>query len=1020
MDLDSIPVRTSSFQYRRCLPRVLADVSVFGALLAFVISSTARGQTYWWDGGGAGNSWGTRGNWGIGANNPDAPDAGSFGFGSDRVVVFNINDLNGSGSSVVSTLGDQRTIRELRFLSAGTVLIQPGGTGNFLRIAGGGITTGTGNNGTLTLDVRTVLTTNQTWDIGRTLIKQNPLDLGGNTLIVEGPGTSTFVGVIEASTGLLVKRGTGTLELQNINSHSGGTQINGGVLGLNSHLNLGSGYLAFGGGTVRIDANFAGAAPNQLAFNTNGTINTSGRSAHFGGIITGSGNLTKAGSGTLTLTGDASGYGGTIIVDGGTLDGTPSAIRGNVVNNSFVSIFGDGTYAGTMSGTGTLVKSGGGTIALTAANSFQGGTNLNGGVLLAANSNLGSGILTFNGGTLRLANAAPISRNMIVNAGGGTIDTNTFTSTVSGVISGSGQFTKTGWGTLILAGNNSYSGGTTVALGILQGNTSSLKGNFTNNAALFFDQSFDGVFSGNISGSGSLHKLGTGVLSLSTINTYAGNTNINAGVLSVQSDANLGSPSGLIVLHGGTLQLAPYFVSSRAIQLPGHGTIDTNGFGTTLNGAISGGGSFTKSGAGDLWLNGVNSYAGGTYLNGGRLFANDANLGTGNLSLNGGQLWATAPLNMSRNIFLGPAGGTIDTYSTNSHISSSITGAGNFRKSGWGTLTLGGTSSYSGNTFVDLGTLGVASPGALGNSPTITVAAGATLDVSGAATYHLTNGRTLTGGGAVVADQLSLLAGSALRGNLTIDGDVVNVGLLSPGTSTGDLGQISIFGNYEQLSSGVLEIEVKNTSLNQRDTLHVGGTANLGGTLVIDITSAAPEAIGFDPIEILSAQSIPVGSKFDAVDVVGDVDDSFSIIYLPNSVRIVKGLTAAGDVPYPNGDMNRDGMVTMADVPFFALALRNPTAYFSSRHTKDEIEYCVCGFPAETGDVNGDNRFDFDDIAGFANLVSGSGASAGEVYAALEKGMNPVPEPNSLLLIVTAIGILIVRGNLSKPQRRCA
>ena len=75
-------------------------------------------------------------------------------------------------------------------------------------------------------------------------------------------------------------------------------------------------------------------------------------------------------------------------------------------------------------------------------------------------------------------------------------------------------------GTLILTGANSYSGGTTVSGGVLQGKTTSLQGNILNNAAVVFDQGTAGTYAGNMSGSGALTKTGAGTLILSGTNSY--------------------------------------------------------------------------------------------------------------------------------------------------------------------------------------------------------------------------------------------------------------------------------------------------------------------------------------------------------------------------------------------------------------------------------------------------------------------------------------------------------------------
>ena len=90
---------------------------------------------------------------------------------------------------------------------------------------------------------------------------------------------------------------------------------------------------------------------------------------------------------------------------------------------------------------------------------------------------------------------------------------------------------------MILAGSSSYSGGTLVSAGTLQGTTASLQGDITDNASLVFDQGTTGTYAGDISGTGSLTKLGTGTLILAGSNSYAGGTLVGAGTLQGTTDS---------------------------------------------------------------------------------------------------------------------------------------------------------------------------------------------------------------------------------------------------------------------------------------------------------------------------------------------------------------------------------------------------------------------------------------------------------------------------------------------------
>ena len=107
---------------------------------------------------------------------------------------------------------------------------------------------------------------------------------------------------------------------------------------------------------------------------------------------------------------------------------------------------------------------------LSGTNTYSGGTIFNGGILaVSSDSNLGTGSLKFSGGTLEILTGITSSKAITLQAQSGTIlaDTGT-TSTFSGVISSGGALTKNGAGTLILSGNNTYSGATTVSAGTLQ------------------------------------------------------------------------------------------------------------------------------------------------------------------------------------------------------------------------------------------------------------------------------------------------------------------------------------------------------------------------------------------------------------------------------------------------------------------------------------------------------------------------------------------------------------------------
>jgi fibronectin-binding autotransporter adhesin len=152
---------------------------------------------------------------------------------------------------------------------------------------------------------------------------------------------------------------------------------------------------------------------------------------------------------------------------------TLNALGGTINTNG-----NDTTISQVIGGGGALTKDGAGRLTLTGANTYTGGTNLNGGILAVdGGGNLGTGAVNFNGGTLEElteGGGTTSSRDIKLGPSGGTFiaDAGT-TSTLSGAITGPGSFTKDGIGTLILTGNNTYSGGTTIEDGTLVAGTPS-------------------------------------------------------------------------------------------------------------------------------------------------------------------------------------------------------------------------------------------------------------------------------------------------------------------------------------------------------------------------------------------------------------------------------------------------------------------------------------------------------------------------------------------------------------------
>src|SRR5207248_726715 len=155
--------------------------------------------------------------------------------------------------------------------------------------------------------------------------------------------------------------------------------------------------------------------------------------------------------------------GGTLTLDGVT--DSETVILGSGIETINTDETQD-TLSGIITGSGELAETGGGTLLLTGTNTYTGGSLVEGDstVVIESASTRGStsSTITFNHGTLETTADVSLSESVSLDSGGGTLDTNSHTVTLSGTLSGPGELTEAGGGTLILIGTNTYTGGTLV------------------------------------------------------------------------------------------------------------------------------------------------------------------------------------------------------------------------------------------------------------------------------------------------------------------------------------------------------------------------------------------------------------------------------------------------------------------------------------------------------------------------------------------------------------------------------
>ncbi|WFU13314.1 autotransporter outer membrane beta-barrel domain-containing protein (plasmid) [Rhizobium sp. CB3090] len=764
---------------------------------------------------GAGSSWSSSAQTRIGFNNGST---GTLNIANGASVSLGTLNFGGAGSAATGTLnvtggGTLTSGDTFMFGSFTTSTANISGAGSSWNV-GGFLTVGRGqgNSGT---GSGTLNVTN-----GALVTATGIITIAGNNLSGAGTGTVTVSGAgsqLNTSAALNIGAyGQGTLTVSNGAAATANTVTMTAVAASTATLNLSggstlsTGQLTAGPGTVQ--ANFDGATLRATAsgqspafisgFTGTGlniaagglTLDTGAFNVTAASPFSGTGALTKIGTGTAVFTGNNSYAGGTTI-SAGTLQlgsaSTSGSITGDVSNNGTLAFDRSDTYtfAGLISGSGAVNQIGSGTTILTSDNGYTGGTTISAGTLQLGNGGASgsiSGDVT-NNGTLAFDRS----------------DTSNF----AGLISGSGGVNQIGSGTTVLTANNSYTGGTTISAGTLQlgngGTSGAITGDVTNNGTLVFDRSDTSTFGGLISGSGAVNQIGSGTTVLTANNSYTGDTTIASGTLQLGNGGTSGSISGDVTNNG-------ILAFDRS---------DTY----TFAGLISGSGSVSQIGSGTTVLTANNGYTGGTTISAGTL-----QLGNGGVS---GSIIGDVTNN----------GTLVFDRSDTSTFAGLISGSGAVNQIGSGTTVLTANNGYTGGTTISAGTLQLGNGGVSGSiigdvtnngtlvfdrSDTSTfaglISGSGAVNQIGSGTTVLTANNGYTGGTTISAGTLQLGNGGVSG---SIIGDVTNNGTLAFDRSDTYTfaGLISGSGAVNQIGSGTTVLTANNG--------YTGGTTISAGTL---------------------------------------------------------------------------------------------------------------------------------------------------------------------------------------------
>jgi autotransporter-associated beta strand protein len=613
-----------------------------------------------------------------------------------------------------------------------------------------------------------------------------------------------------------------------------------------------------------------------------GTNWTQGNGAR-NGIYDDSAPLIFAGTaGTVTVDNSAGrvvlGNGAQFAVDGYRLTGRDLGLGADTTTIRV----GDGTSGGVsfvatiendLTGRGSVIKTDLGTLVLNGKNGFNGLSVEAGTVRFGSSNAAGGGLIQLSAGTtLQSGGAAVTLDNDILGSGASSVDVRSGTVfTLTGNINSNGSINKTGFGTLVLNGFNTFQNlsiddgtvrlGNSLAAGLGRieikqdarlesGNSDIALVNrvvMSGNGLVIVRTDEVLTFDGIVDGDGAIFKQGQGTLVLSGSNGF-GNLDINDGTVRVASNSAAGTGSVFLGSRGG-LQSGARFVTLANSIVAGGGFVDVGTLDTmTLNGLIDGDGGIRKIGGGVLVLNGDSSIRRLNIFDGTVRVGGNRSAGIGRIDVNFGATLQSGRANLTLiNDIFSNSRGNIDVRADELMTLAGDV-AGTFSKSGAGTLVLNGDNSFS-QFDIDGGTVRIDNVRALGDGlvklngdvtlqsrrsfttlgNNILTVGSPRIDVAGA-NIMLLNGE-IGGNGSITKTGTGRLE---LSGNNSFTNLIVNGGTIRLGGSkaAGD-GFLSLTGNVT-LEPTIISLELNNpvfTSGDNRINVEAQENLNLTGPI---------------------------------------------------------------------------------------------------------------------------------------------------------------------------------------------